>query len=73
MAILKTHGGMQAFVEKSLGPSVHPSRATAGDIVLVDMGRGPQPAGCMGLECCAPGLNRLEFRPTLSAIAAWNI
>lgn len=73
LSILKAHGGMRAFIEKSLGAPVHPSQATAGDIVLIDMGQGEQPAVCLGLECCAPGRDRLEYRRTLSAIAAWKI
>lgn len=72
-AILNEHGGMRAFLEKSLGQAVHPSRAMCGDIVLIDMGQGEQPAVCLGIDCCAPGRSRLEFRKTLSATAAWMI
>lgn len=64
---------MQGLLTRAFGDPVHPSRANDGDIVLIDMGRGLQPAVCRGLECFAPGARHLEHRRTLDAVAAWNI
>jgi hypothetical protein len=55
------------------GNSIHPSLATAGDIVLCDFGRGVQPAVCVGVYCLAPGRRGLERRMTLNSVAAWKI
>lgn len=55
------------------GNSIHPSRATYGDIVLCDFGRGVQPAVCVGVYCLAPGRRGLERRMTLNSVAAWKV
>lgn len=70
-AILETTCGFAGLLTRAFGDPVHPSRASIGDIVLVDMGKGQQPALCMGLNCYAPGRAGLEHRPTASATAAW--
>jgi hypothetical protein len=71
-AILAECGGYAGLLTRAFGESVHQSRAAAGDVVLVDMGKnGLQPAVCMGLNCYAPGRVGLEHRPTASAVAAW--
>ncbi len=72
-ALLAAHGGARGLLVRALGEPVHPSRAGMGDIVLVDMGRGDQPAVCMGLECFAPGMRNLQPRMTATATAAWII
>lgn len=69
--ILTTCGGMRGLLTRAFGEPVHPSRATHGDIVLVDMGKGPQPAVCMGVRAFAPGARNLEWRDTLTATDAW--
>jgi hypothetical protein len=71
LRILASCGGLRALLTRAFGEPVHPSRAGIGDIVLVDMGFGEQPAVCMGLNCYAPGRAGLEHRRTLSAVAAW--
>lgn len=73
MAILAELGGMASLLSKAFGEPVHCSLASAGDIVLIDMGRGEQPAVCMGVESFAPGRSQLEHRSTLKAAAAWKI
>lgn len=72
-AILREYGGARGLLIAALGEPVHPSRASVGDIVLIDMGLGEQPAVCMGLECFAPGMRNLQPRKTLNATAAWII
>lgn len=69
--ILATCGGMRGLLTRAFGEPVHCSRATHGDIVLIDMGRGEQPAVCMGVKSWAPGRRALEWRDTLTASAAW--
>lgn len=73
LALLATHGGMQGLLTHAFGEPVHVSKAGMGDVVLVDMGMGPQPAVCMGLNCFAPGMKNLHHRPTSSAAAAWML
>lgn len=72
-ALLAAHGGARGLLIAALGEPVHVSRAGAGDVVLIDMGRGEQPAVCMGVECFAPGRSRLHPYPTKNATAAWII
>lgn len=64
---------MLGLLSRAFGAPVHCSRATHGDIVLIDMGRGEQPAVCMGVKSYAPGAHQLEHRDTLTATAAWNL
>ncbi len=70
--LLLKYGGARGILAKALGePAPNKSLAGEGDIVLIDMGRGEQPAICMGLNSYAPGLRTLVPRPTLTAITAW--
>lgn len=55
------------------GNSIHVSRATYGDIVLCDFGRGLQPAVCIGVYCVAPCRRGLDKRLTLNSAAAWKV
>lgn len=71
--IIENCGGLEALATKALGDPIHQSLATIGDIVLCDLGRGPQPAVCIGVYCVAPGRRGLEKRITLDAIAAWRV
>jgi hypothetical protein len=72
--ILATVGGMEGLITRALGAPVHPSRASLGDIVLIDMGAGPQPAVCSGVNCFAPARGKgLEPWPMRFATAAWII
>jgi len=71
LALLEQEGGARGILIKALGEPVHVSRAGVGDVVLIDMGRGFQPAICMGRECFAPGRRKLQPYPTLRAVAAW--
>lgn len=68
--ILAGHGGIEGLLTRAFGDPVHPSRASAGDVVLIDMGQGPQPAICMGLNSYAPGMRNLTHRPTLGSTAS---
>jgi hypothetical protein len=72
-SILADCTGLEALASKALGERIHPSRASTGDIVLCDFGRGPQPAVCIGAYCLAPGRQGLERRMTLNAVAAWKV
>jgi hypothetical protein len=72
-SIITECGGLEALATKALGAPIHPSRATTGDIVLCDFGRGPQPAVCVGAYCIAPGRRGFERRLTLNAVAAWRV
>lgn len=69
--ILESVGGMLALVTRALGEPQPVAFAGEGDIVLTDMGQGPQPALCRGLICQAPGRRTLMTRKTLDASAAW--
>jgi hypothetical protein len=71
--VLAKVGGMRELVTIALGAPVHPSRAGAGDIVLVQFVNGVQPALCMGRESYAPGRRNLVPIQTLSALEAWVI
>lgn len=70
-AILADCGGMAGLLTKAFGEPVHVSKASAGDVVLIDMGRGEQPAVCMGVNSFAPGRRNLEPWPTRLARLAW--
>jgi hypothetical protein len=71
--IIADCGGMRGLLTRALGEPVHPSRARQGDIVLLDIGRGEQPAVCMGAMSYAPGPRKLEFSETLTSSAAWML
>lgn len=73
LQLLKETGGMLGLVKRALGEPVHASRAGDGDIVLIDMGRGEQPAVCRGLNSFAPAARELASRSTLAASAAWIV
>jgi hypothetical protein len=74
-AVIANCGGLDGLTRKALAeyPQILPSRATFGDIVLCDFGRGPQPAVCGGVYCFAPRRIGLDKRMTLDATAAWKI
>lgn len=74
-AIIANCGGLEGLTRKALADyeRIHPSRASFGNIVLCDFGRGPQPAVCVGVYCLAPARRGLDKRMTLDAIAAWNV
>lgn len=73
-AMLTHFGGMRALLTRGFGePMQNKSLATMGDIVLIDMGMGLQPAVCMGLDSFAPGMRNLQHRKTLMALDAWTI
>jgi hypothetical protein len=69
--LLEAEGGMRSLLIKALGQPVEVWRARKGDIVLIDMGRGEQPAVCNGVKSYAPGRKGLEPWPTARASAAW--
>jgi hypothetical protein len=73
LELLRTVGGMHGLLVRALGAPVPPAFAGEGDIVLIDMGRGLQPAVCTGLQSHAPGRSTLASHPTLSAVAAWKV
>lgn len=73
LEILESHGGMLEFVSLALGRPIPASFAGHGDVVLIDMGRGVQPAICCGIYSHAPGRVSLESYPTSKAIAAWKV
>jgi hypothetical protein len=73
MQIAERFGGLEGLLRHELGEPRHPAFAMRGDIVLCDMGQGPQPAVCIGVWCVAPGLRRLEKRMTDTALMAWSI
>lgn len=74
-AVIANCGGIAELTRAALAgyPEIHPSRATFGNIVLCDFGRGEQPAVCIGVYCLAPGRRGLEKRMTLDATAAWAV
>lgn len=74
-AIIASCGGLDGLTRKALADyeRIHPSRATFGNIVLCDFGRGPQPAVCVGAYCLAPARRGLDKRMTLDATDAWNV
>jgi hypothetical protein len=72
--LLQQFGGMRGLLIHAFGePMPNKAFASMGDIVLIDMGMGPQPAVCMGLNSFAPGRSSLESRKTALAIDAWTI
>lgn len=73
LGIMWALGGMKGLLDFAFGESKPVSFATTGDIVLIDMGRGEQPAVCAGLNCFAPGACAIVTRPTRLAIAAWTV
>jgi hypothetical protein len=73
LEILMTEGGMDGLITRALGPPKPAAFAGDGDIVLMDMGQGEQPAVCRGLHSFAPGRRDLGYRPTLSARLAWTV
>lgn len=74
-SVIANCGGIEGLTRKALAdyPEIHPSRATLGNIVLCDFGRGLQPAVCVGVYCLAPGRRGLEKRMTLNSVAAWGV
>lgn len=71
--ILNQLGGMRALITQALGEPIPVAFATIGDIVLIEMGNGEQPAVCMGVNSFAPGRRNLVHRATHCAIAAWRV
>jgi hypothetical protein len=71
--ILEQLGGMRALITRALGEPKPTSFATIGDVVLIEMGNGEQPAVCMGLYSFAPGRRNLVHRATRDALAAWTV
>jgi hypothetical protein len=72
--IVRRFGGMRGLLDHALAnvaKAVHVAHATDGAIVLVDMGRGLQPAVCRGLYSFAPGAIKLVKVETAKAVAAW--
>lgn len=69
--IISKYQDLKGLLTAAFGESAHPSKAQMGDPVLIDFGRGPQPAVCMGHLAYAPGRHKLEFRETLTASDAW--
>jgi hypothetical protein len=70
-AIREQFGGMRGLLSHALGEPVSWELAMTGDIVLIDMGQGPQPAVCVDFTAYAPGARALERRPSWMAAAAW--
>jgi hypothetical protein len=73
LGIIWARGGIQNMLREALGEPKPVAFARAGDIVLIDMGRGEQPALCMGINSYAPGARGLVARQTLRAVAAWAV
>lgn len=73
LGILWALGGMRNLLIYAFGEPKPVAFATHGDIVLIDMGMGEQPAVCMGLNSYAPGRRNLVLRPTSSALMAWDV
>ena len=71
--IVEGLGGFIPLLSKAFGESKHPAFADRGDVVLVDMGMGPQPAICLGVWCVAPTAKGLAKRMTDSATHAWSV
>jgi hypothetical protein len=66
-------GGSEAILRLILGEPIHPAMAQRGDIVLADVGLGPQPLVCVGLESVAPAATGLGRMKTLTATLAWEV
>jgi len=71
--ILARIGGMRGLITQALGEPIPVAFATTGDIVLIEMGNGEQPAVCMGVFSFAPGRRNLVHRATIDALAAWRV
>lgn len=73
--IIANCGGLEGLTRTALAdyPQIHPSRATFGNILLHDFGRGLQPAVCVGVYCLAPMRRGLDRRMTIDAFAAWDV
>lgn len=72
-AIVESFGGMEGLLTHAFGEPKHPAFAHRGDVVLCDMGMGPQPAICLGVWCVAPTAKGLAKRMTDTATHAWTI
>lgn len=72
--ILKARGGVRGIATSALGEEISPLQAQRGDIVLVQTeDHGDTLAVCVGENCVAPGLTRLESIPMSSAVTAWQV
>jgi hypothetical protein len=69
--ILERYDGMRGLLSHALGEPVSWELAMTGDIALIDMGQGMQPAVCVDFTAYAPGARALERRPSWMAAAAW--
>jgi hypothetical protein len=73
LGIIWARGGVRNLLREALGEPKPAAFATQGDIVLIDMGMGEQPAVCMGVSSFAPGPRGLVWRRTSRAVAAWTV
>jgi hypothetical protein len=70
-ALLEQHGGIRGLLCAAFGEARPREDASGGDIVLVDMGNGEQPAICLGAKCAAPGAKGLVTHPVFGARCSW--
>lgn len=70
---LEVEGGLEAAVTSRLGEPIPIEYAQRGDVVLAEM-RGRYVLGvCLGDVCAGPGIEQLEFYPTIRALKAWGV
>ena len=71
--VLEKLGGVQAIAEAALGPSVPPSYAALGDVVLINSAGRPALAVCGGQAILAVSEQGLEYLPMSEAVFAWKV
>lgn len=70
---IATHGGLENIATEALGPSVMPSLASVGDVVLLEMAGRPAFAICNGSTALMPSRVGLVSVPMITALKAWKI
>lgn len=71
--ILVRQGGAVGILTSVFGAPAPLLQAGRGDLLLCELERGPTVAVCVGVYCCAPGAQGLEFGRTAAAAFAWSV
>ncbi|MGD0586693.1 MAG: hypothetical protein ABSA86_13140 [Oryzomonas sp.] len=72
--VLKERGGVRGIAGAALGAEIPATLAQRGDIVLIQTeDHGDTLAVCIGMQCVAPGLDKLLYLPMTAAVTAWRV
>jgi hypothetical protein len=72
--MIEERGGIKGIATTALGSEINPKLAQRGDVVLIQTPEyGDTLTICIGHQCAGPGINHIQTRPIVDAIAAWRV